>query len=112
AGVNTPETSRGQYARPMLRHFGDGRARSRCFSRIRACRRWYEACCRRESPFCRRIAMRTQALVLAVVLLAPAGAGPGPGVSSSAAPYAPQSIDELVAPIALYPDQLLAQILL
>ena len=41
----------------------------------------------------------------------PAPAAPGPGQPPPAQTFSPQQLDDLVAPIALYPDQLLSQVL-
>jgi hypothetical protein len=53
------------------------------------------------------------ALALQAPPLPPPGVPPPspPAVSSEAAPLAPQQLDDMVAPIALYPDPLVAQIL-
>jgi len=69
----------------------------------------------------RAVAVRTMALLGAVLMLAPGGpahalqASPPPpppaGVASEAPALAPQQLDDLVAPIALCPDPLVAQIL-
>jgi len=41
----------------------------------------------------------------------PAPAAPGPNQPAPAQTFSPQQLDDLVAPIALYPDQLLSQVL-
>jgi hypothetical protein len=71
----------------------------------------------------RAVAFRAMALLGAVLVLAPgwlahalqapppAPPPPPPGVASEVPPLAPQQLDDMVAPIALYPDPLVAQIL-
>jgi len=60
--------------------------------------------------------LRFLALALALVILAPIGANAQtaapPASASSAQPLKPAELDQLVAPIALYPDPLLAQVLM
>ena len=57
-----------------------------------------------------------RSLLLAMVILAPIGAtaqtAPPPAVAPIAQPLKPAELDQLVAPIALYPDPLLAQVLM
>ena len=64
---------------------------------------------------------RTLAAVVAAVMLAVAAAAPAqsvpppntpPPVGVSRAPMSQDLLDSLLAPIALYPDQLLAQVLM
>ena len=56
------------------------------------------------------------ALCGAIVALLPAKAvaqsSPQPAASQSAAPLKPEQLEQLAAPIALYPDPLLAQVLM
>jgi hypothetical protein len=67
----------------------------------------------------RMVASRTMALLGTVLMLAPgwpahalqASSAPPPGVASEAPALAPQQLEDLVAPIALYPDPFVAQIL-
>ena len=55
-------------------------------------------------------------LLLATAILAPIGAtaqtAPAPAAAPNAQPLKPAELDQLVAPIALYPDPLLAQVLM
>jgi hypothetical protein len=62
------------------------------------------------------ISQAIRSLVLALVILAPVAAmaqtSQPPAGTSGAAPLKPAQLDQLVAPIALYPDPLLAEVLM
>jgi len=70
---------------------------------------------RPRSEWIREVALLCCVLVVPgdVPLMAqqPAAPAPAPAAEAPAAPISPEQLDSLVAPIALYPDPLMAQVL-
>jgi hypothetical protein len=56
--------------------------------------------------------VRPTVLLLCLALAGPAAHGQNPPAGPAAPIYTPQQLDQLLAPIALYPDQLLMQVLI